>query len=429
MVSLVVLLALTAAPAPVDDAPPSAESLRAQAARCRSLLKTSLVDLYLPAEVDRANGGYFEEFRGGKFANSGEKFLVAQSRQLWFFSTLAREGVETDASLSAAKTGFDFLQAKMRDPKHGGYFAKVKDDGTPSDRRKHAYLNSFALYGLVAYYRASNDPAALDAAKKLFHALETSAHDAKSGGYLENFREDWTAITDPSAPGIVGAIGTKTYNTHLHLLESFADLYRVWPDPLVRTRLEELLLILTTTVRHPEYPCNIDGWLPDWRIVDKASNLRASYGHDIECAWLVLDAASALGTPRPALRNWAETLCGYSVKFGYDCDHGGFFYTGPLGKPSDDTKKEWWVQAEALPSLLTLYRESGRLAYYDRYVQTLDFIEKHQIAPDGGWYQSRKADGSPLSDTISSPWQCSYHNGRALIVAAKLLDELAKGDR
>lgn len=426
-----ILACLLALPAPAigEDRPPSPEVLRAQATRCRALLKSSLVDFYLPANVDKANGGYHEILKNGEFAGSGEKFLVMQARQLWFFSTLAIEGIEKAASLSAARAGFTFLESKMRDRENGGYFAKVSNAGTPTDRRKHAYLNAFALYALVAYHRASGDASALVAAKDLFRLLDAKSHDARSGGYHEFFREDWTPIIDPAEPIFVGAVGTKTYNTHLHLLEAFTALYREWPVPPVRDRLNELIVILTTTVRHPSFFCNVDAWSPDWRIVNTPANLRASYGHDIECAWLVLDAADALGLPRATFRNWADALCQYSLKYGYDLKNGGFFYTGPLGLPSDDTKKEWWVQAEALPAMLTMYRETGNPAYFDAFSGTLAFLEKHGIAPRGGWYRARTADGSSLDDMLSSPWQCAYHDGRALIVAAKLLEEIARGAR
>ena len=82
---------------------------------------------------------------------------------------------------------------------------------------------------------------------------------------------------------------------------------------------------------------------PDWKAIETPRNLRASYGHDVECAWLCLDAARALGHPPALLRGWAEGLVGYSLKHGYDRAHGGFFYMGALGKDADDTKKEWWV--------------------------------------------------------------------------------------
>jgi cellobiose epimerase len=404
---------------------PSRADLEAQAARCRRLLKSSVIDFYLPACVDRANGGYLEALKGGRFVPTGEKFLTLQARQLWFFSTLAAAGIEKDAARAAAKTGFDFLEGKFRDRKHGGYFAKVSDAGRPTDRRKHVYLNAFALYGLTAYHRATGDAAALAAARDLFRTLEAKAHDATHGGYTEFFTEDWRPITDPREPSYVGPPGTRTFNTHLHVLEAFAALYRVWPDPLVRRRLDELLTINTLTVRLPEHGCNVDGFTPDWKPLRTPGNLRASYGHDVEAAWLCLDAARALGRPPALLRGWAEGLVGYSLRHGYDRKRGGFYYTGPLGKDADDTRKEWWVQAEALVAMLELYRLTGRPAYYDVFARTLDYVERHQIAREGGWWATRKADGSPAGAVRTSMWQGAYHSGRALLLCAKRLDELA----
>ena len=156
---LLTLLTATATPAPGGPQPapakPSPADLQAQARRCRHILKTSIIDFYLPACLDKANGGYFESLKGDRFGPTGEKFLTQQARQLWFFSTLARAGVEKDAALAAAKHGFDFLEGQFRDRTHGGYFAKVADAGQPTDRRKHVYLNAFALFGLAAYHRAS----------------------------------------------------------------------------------------------------------------------------------------------------------------------------------------------------------------------------------------------------------------------------------
>jgi mannobiose 2-epimerase len=419
------VLLLLAGFAAADDAAPSPDALRQQARRCREILKISIIDFYLPACVDRVNGGYLESLRDGKFAPTGEKFLTLQGRQLWFFSTLASEGIEKEAALAAAKSGFDFLEKRMHDRRHGGYFSKVSDAGEPKDVRKHAYLNAFALYGLSAYYRASGDKEALLAAQDLFRVLEAKAHDAKNGGYVEFFNEDWRPLTDPKEPAYVGPAGTKTYNTHLHLLEAFAELYRVWPDPTVRRRLEELLVINTNTVRHPDHNCNIDGWRPDWSMIEEPRNLRASYGHDVECAWLALDAARTLKESPRLLRGWAEALCGYALKHGYDRVHGGFFYTGPLGGAADDTRKEWWVEAEALVSMLEMYRLTGKREYYDAFAGTFAFVDKHQVAKEGSWWATRAADGSTKGTGRTGPWQGAYHNGRSMLLSAKILEELA----
>jgi mannobiose 2-epimerase len=125
------------------------------------------------------------------------------------------------------------------------------------------------------------------------------------------------------------------------------------------------------------------------------------------------------------LRGWAEGLVGYSLRHGYDPTHGGFYYTGPLGKDADDTKKEWWVEAEALVSMLEMYKLTGRREYYDAFAQTLDFVEKHQVAQEGSWWATRRADGSPAGASRTSMWQGAYHNGRSMLLCARLLNELA----
>jgi cellobiose epimerase len=408
-----------------DEAAPARDELARQAQRCRHILKTSIVDFYLPACVDHDHGGYLEWLRDGKFVATGEKFLTMQARQLWFFSTLARHGIEKGAALAAAGGGFRFLEDKMRDRKHGGYFSKVSDDGRPADRRKHVYLNVFALYGLTAFHRTTGDAGALDAAKALFCTLEVRAHDRKNGGYDEFFWEDWSPIVDRRQKSYVGAVGVKTYNTHLHAMEAQTELYLAWPDPSVRDRLTELLIVNTCTVGHTQFACNIGDWHPAWRMA-AARKPQASYGHDLECVWVALRAARTLGLSPRLLLNWAEALCEHSLRFGHDRKHGGFFYTGYPGRHADDTRKEWWVQAEALVSMLEMYRLTNSPRYYAAFRRTLDFIEVHQVAREGGWWSTRTAAGAPQGTQRSSMWQGAYHSGRAMIRCANLLDELAR---
>jgi mannobiose 2-epimerase len=416
---------LSASRRPPPREPVPRDALLQQARRCRHILKTSLVDFYLPACLDREHGGYLEALRDGQFAPTGEKFLTLQARQLWFFSTLAREGIERQAALAAAAAGWDFLETRMRDRRHGAYFAKVTDAGQPRDSRKHVYLNAFALLGLVAYHGAGGDARPLAAARDLFGTLEEKAYDRRDGGYLEYFSADWRPLTELQENKLIGPAGTKTFNTHLHVQEALAELYRAWPDPLVRQRLAELLLINTNTVRRAGFACNTDAWWPDWRVVEGRANRRASYGHDVEGVWLALDAARALGLSPRLLCGWAEGLCACILEFGYDRRHGGFYSSGPPGRPADDTKKVWWVQAEGLVAMLEMYRLTGRRDYLEVFGQTLDFVEKHQVAREGGWWAARAAGDAPAGEQRTSPWQGAYHSGRAMLLCAKLLEGLA----
>ena len=212
----VVILICVCALTPIGSAQ---ESNRDAARRCRRMLERSLVDFYLPACVDTEHGGYLEVLDDdGRFVG-GEKFLTMQARQLWFFSALAVANIRREESLKAADSGYRFLRKHFFDESEGGYFTKVTRDGTPTDRRKHVYPNAFVIYALVEFHRASATTAALQQARELFLTLEEHCHDERHGGYHEFFDEHWNLITDPKESGYVGAVGTKTYNSHLHLLE------------------------------------------------------------------------------------------------------------------------------------------------------------------------------------------------------------------
>ena len=410
---------------------PMKEVYREQAVKCREVLKTSLVDFYLPNCVDAKNGGYMENLDPqGKFTRTGEKFLTLQARDVWFFSALALEGIERERSLAAAKQGFHFIRDKMRDKKLGGYYSKVTDEGAPKDPRKHAYLNSFALYSFAMYYRASHDRDALKAAKELFDTFENHFHDAKHGGYIEFFNPDWTEVTDGNGGGYVGAIGVKTYNTHLHLMEAMAELYRSDKDPRVLQRLNELIDINISAVLYPTAPANVDAYHRDWTVVKNPTNLRASYGHDIECIWLVIDAAKIAGRSPSLYRSWAEKLGGNVMKFGYDQEHAGLFESGPLNEAADNKRKTWWVQTESLVGFLELYELTGDQKYYQAFWKTFDFCAKYHVAKEGGWWATRNPDGSPAPDkTRSNMWQGPYHAGRSMIECAHRLDALAAAQK
>lgn len=390
--------------------------------RCREL-QESLMDFYLPS-VDPTYGGYLEDLDAdGNFVGQ-EKFLTLQARQLWYFSTLAVHNIRRKEALLAAKSGYDFLTCHFHDATNGGYFAKTGRDGIPLDTRKHIYPNAFVIYGLVEYHRATGDLEPLEYAKRLFHTLEEHCYDRQFGGYQEFFYQDWRLITDPNESGYVGAINTKTYNSHLHILEAWTQLYLETDDPQVARRLGELIQVNTVTVKHPKHACNVDAWNRDWTLINTETNLRTSYGHDVECAWLLLEAGEALGRKPATLRNWAQSICEHSIQFGYDAAHGGFFGSGPLTGPSDDREKIWWTQAEALVSMLKMHRLTGDEKYREIFLKTFRFIEQHHLARQGGWWATLDEDGSPARSNVrTSMWQGAYHNGRALLICEKMLRE------
>ena len=108
-------------------AQPTAVTFNEQALRCRKLLDSSVTKFFLPHCVDSNSGGYLEDWKDGKFYSTGTKFLTQQARTLWFFSTLANEGIDKEKALAAARHGFTHLNSKLRDSEHGCDFSKVKE--------------------------------------------------------------------------------------------------------------------------------------------------------------------------------------------------------------------------------------------------------------------------------------------------------------
>ena len=408
-----------------------------RAQRCDKLLRDSVLKFYAPASMDSRNFGFFEVLgEDGKFTSGAEKFLTFQARQTWFFSNMAINQIERETTAKLAQHGYGCLETRFVDPENGGYFLKIANGETLIDQknivddRKHVYPLSFVIYALVEVHRINDDERVLNSALKLFKLLEEKCYDKTNGGYYELYTRDWQKITDTNQWGVVGPVGFKTYNSHLHLLEAFTQLYLESKNEQVGNRLEELIVICTKKIRHPDFDTNVDGWTVEWKMVETEKNLRTSYGHDLECAWLVLAAADAVGKRDKELEDWAIAISKNAIKFGHDEKNGGFFYTGPVGKPSDDRKKEWWTQSEALVGLLTCYEITNDVAFLELFDETLDFIEKHHVADKGGWYASLKEDGS-LGDnkSRSSMWQGAYHNGRALMMCQTMLKRLANSTK
>lgn len=398
---------------------PSNASYYEQALQCRKLLRDNLVAFYLPRSVDLNHGGYFETLSMEGFVSDTTKHLILQSRQLWFFSTLAQRDIETDQAISAAETGYRFLVNRLHDSRNGGHYLSVYRDGRPIDKRKYVYAEAFALYGLVAYYQATRSMPALSLAKAQYEILEKHAHDPIHGGVLEKFSEDWKPLS-------AGNVCRKSFNTHLHIFEAYASLYLVWPDNRLRQRLDELITIITKTMFARSVSNGIQNFHRDWRAENNEKHQRASYGHDLEAVWLVLETLTTLELSLEEHIPWAKAVCNSCLNLGFDYYNGGFFYSGMLGKRAGNRKKVWWVQAEAMVALLSLFRLTKQTEYYEAFIQTFRFVQRHQIAKEGGWWNKVFEDGSRRkSASRTGKWQGAYHSGRALMICEDILKQLA----
>jgi mannobiose 2-epimerase len=368
--------------------------------------------------VDPNHGGFFGRMDGqGILHPDADKGVVLNARILWAFSASSREAFPEYAP--AAERAFDYLLEKFRDPVHGGYFWMLDASGQPVNTRKQVYAQAFVIYGLSEYYRLNGDPKALEEAQAVFSLLEQLVYDPVQTGYFEAFSREWVLLEDLRLSA-KDANEKKTMNTHLHVLEAYANLYRVWPVPQLAGALRRLIDNFMDHILNPETQHLIlfsdENWKSKSRIV--------SFGHDIEASWLLFEAASVLGESGvlAKVREVSQRIASTTWTQGRDAD--GSIFNEIHEDGNLDREKVWWVQAEAMVGFLYAWNQSGDARYRSAAEQCWQFIQKHLLdATHGEWYWSVDDHGKPnRTDDLAGPWKCPYHTSRACLEGMRLIE-------
>ncbi|MEC8645788.1 MAG: AGE family epimerase/isomerase, partial [Candidatus Latescibacterota bacterium] len=96
-----------------------------------------------------------------------------------------------------------------------------------------------------------------------------------------------------------------------------------------------------------------------------------------------------------------------------------------LGLPADNRDKIWWVQAEGLVALLSLYQLTGDGTYWSAFMKTYEWVEKYQVDWENGGWHAHIAPNGRVSGAKASRWKTPYHSGRAVIECLRLLESIA----
>ena len=384
-----------------------------------------LLSFWSTQVIDEVQGGFLGRIDGyGRPHSLSDKGVILNARLLWSYATAAR--FKPDGALKTlANRSFAYLNTNFVDRAHGGVYWLLSHDGHIKDAKKQVYAQAFTIYGCAAYYQLTGNLAAMELANSLFELLETHSKERVYGGYLEAHTQQWGTIEDMRLSD-KDANAAKTMNTHLHILEAYTALYRVYPKPTYKKALHDLLdLYYHRFVDHQSHHLHLFFHL-DWTLFKRG----ISYGHDIESAWLLCEAAQALEDAA-----WIAKTKDLAVEIAYVTLNEGMDVRGGLNYELVDghldSEKHWWVQAEAMVGFLEAFLVSEQEQFYQAAHQCWTFIKENLVDHEQGeWLWGTTIDGHPnREDDKVGPWKAPYHSVRACLEASLRLREILNSQK
>ena len=390
--------------------------------RIETDLRRNVLPFWIERVVDRGTflGGLSNDLVPDRTLERG---ALLTTRILWTYAAAYRQYRDL-SYLAMADHAYADLLARFLDREHGGFYWSVAADGSVLRDRKQVYGQAFAIYALSEYHAATGRAEPLDLAIATFRLIEARAREPQHGVYLEAFDRAWAPIADMRLSA-VDQNDPKSQNTLLHIMEAYTNLVRVWPDAGLHQALTTLVELMLTRVVNPVTAHLGLFFGNDWT----PHSDKISYGHDIEAAWLLTEAAGELGSPVLSARVHllAVKIAEVTLAEGTDDDGAIFNLGGPAGVI--DPVKEWWPQAEAVIGFLNAYQLSREERFLAAALKAWEFIETRLIdRAHGEWFRGVTRDGRVLDDQLKvSFWKCPYHNGRMGLEAVRRLRDIAAG--
>jgi len=375
----------------------------------------TILSYWMNNTVDQEQGGFYGSVTNENIPDrSVPKGVVLNSRILWTFSA-AYEVTKEQSHLTIAARAFNYIIQHFFDHEQGGVFWSVDSNGQMKDGRKQIYGIAFCIYGMSAYFKATNDGMALHFAKDLYHSIEQYSFDKVNGGYIEAFDRNWKKIDDLRLSEKDNN-ERKTMNTHLHIVEAYAELYTVWPDEMLKEKIIHLLELFDRHFINKENHHLHLFFDDDWKL---KSTLQ-SYGHDIEASWLLQQCAEVIHQNALIEKfKQAAIPVANAAAEGLDTD-GGLWYEYEPENNLLIHEKHSWPQAEAMIGFYNVYQLTGEDHYMQYSLHSWDFVKKYILNTENGeWYWGVNKDYSLMQKEKAGFWKCPYHNSRACMELLK----------
>ena len=373
---------------------------------------SAILSYWMHNTKDAIHGGFLGKVDENNIPHpQAPKGAVLNSRILWAFASAYKITNDPD-HLHLATIAFQYIRNYFIDKNDGGVYWTVDATGKPLDTKKQIYALAFAMYGCCAYFEASNNFEAKTIAIELYETIEKYSFDKLHTGYMEAFTKEWAAIEDLRLSD-KDANEKKTMNTHLHVLEAYTTLYRIWPDEKLKDQLYNLIDNFTRHIIDPATNHLILFFDEEWN----SRSTMISYGHDIEAAWLLQEAAEVIGDSilTDEIKISAIKIA-IAAAEGLDTD-GGLWYEYEADKQHLTKEKHWWVQAEAMIGFFNNWQLTNNEDDLKRSLQAWNYTNtfiKDKKHGEWHWGRNEYNEIMPGQDKVGI-WKCPYHNIRACI--------------
>ena len=380
--------------------------------------RDAAVDFWLKNGMDDVHGGIYTCLdRKGKIFST-DKSVWMQGRCGWTYAYLCSVYGAREEWLAASKSCIDFLEKYCINHELGDrmYFT-VTADGQPLRQRRYCFSEGFYAVANAEYYGITGEKEHLERAKKAYDMYWNLSHGMK----------------DPTGFGPKTIAETRTgrgLGGPMILLNVTSVLKKVDPEneALYNARAAECVADILNYHVKPELGCTLENVGPNGETrLDITEGRIVNPGHDIECAWFLMDHANSIGDK--ALHAKAIEIFDMAFNRGWDTEYEGILYfIDCLGNPPEAYEhdmKLWWPHNEALIASLMIYRDTKDEKYLDIFYQILDYCKRYFADEYGEWYGYLRRDGKPTEPACKgSTFKGPFHVPRCLVMVEQMMNEL-----